>query len=73
MLYIDCGDLTEAKALRERLKCKSFDWYMKEIIPDLIKYYPTEVPPSAGSGKLKNIKSQLCITPTALPGKPVQV
>ena len=24
---LDCGDLTEAKALREKLKCKSFKWF----------------------------------------------
>ena len=67
MIYFDksqdCGDLTAAKALREKLECKSFKWYMNEIIPDLIKYYPPEVLPSGAWGQLRNVKSNKCIDP----------
>ena len=29
------GNITEQVALREKLKCHSFDWYLKNIIPDM--------------------------------------
>lgn len=49
---VDPGDLTEQKALREKLHCKSFDWFMKNIAFDLVKHYPPIVPIPGASGKI---------------------
>ncbi|KAH9527232.1 polypeptide N-acetylgalactosaminyltransferase 2 [Dermatophagoides farinae] len=33
--YVSFGDISERKALRQKLHCKSFDWYMKNVYPEL--------------------------------------
>ena len=38
--HVDPGDLTAVRAIREKLKCKPFSWFMKEIAYDVTKYYP---------------------------------
>ncbi|CAG5117613.1 unnamed protein product, partial [Candidula unifasciata] len=32
---ISFGDVSERKALKEKLKCRSFDWFIKEIFPEI--------------------------------------
>ena len=53
---IDPGDLEEQKALRQRLQCKSFKWFMTEVAPDIVKYYPPELPKPTRWGKVRSFK-----------------
>ena len=50
----DVGDLSEQLEIRERLKCKPFKWFMKEIAFDLPKKYPPVEPPDFASGEIRS-------------------
>ena len=49
---IETGDISAQLAIREKLKCKSFDWFMKEVAFDLPKKYPMVEPPTAAEGEV---------------------
>lgn len=49
---IDPGDLSEQKAIREKLQCRPFRWFMEEVAPDLVKVYPPVEPPDFASGRV---------------------
>lgn len=59
---IDAGDLQKQKEIRERLKCKSFKWFMEEIAFDLPKKYPPVEPPDYAHGVIRSVDSpHLCL------------
>lgn len=59
---VDAGDLTEQLAVREKLKCKSFDWFIKEVAPDLLDKYPPIPLPDFASGAIQSDENpSLCI------------
>lgn len=54
---VDPGDLTEQLKIRESLKCKSFDWFMKEVAFDLMDKYPPVEPPNFAFGAIQSISN----------------
>lgn len=52
---IDAGDLTKQRAIREKLQCKPFKWFMEEIAFDLPKKYPPVEPPDFASGTIRSV------------------
>ena len=57
---IDMGDISDQLALKQRLKCKSFDWFMTEVAYDVFDKYP-KLPPNKFWGELKNLGSSSCL------------
>ncbi|KAM9366208.1 polypeptide N-acetylgalactosaminyltransferase 18 isoform 2-T2 [Symphorus nematophorus] len=54
---IDIGDVSERKALRKRLQCKTFRWYLVNMYPEMRMYSDT-----IAYGVLKNsLKNDLCL------------
>ncbi|XP_053610097.1 putative polypeptide N-acetylgalactosaminyltransferase 9 isoform X3 [Plodia interpunctella] len=67
----DYGDITSRKMLREQLGCKSFEWYLTNIYPEL--FIPGE---SVAHGEIANRMSSMCVDSPAGPEdmkKPVNV
>lgn len=59
---MDPGDISEQVALRKRLNCKPFKWFMKEVAFDLVRHYPPVEPKDFVSGEIRNQEaSDLCV------------
>jgi polypeptide N-acetylgalactosaminyltransferase len=61
MRNAETGDLSKQRAVRERLQCRSFDWFMKEIAFDQDRFYPAVEPPDGGNGELRNVAAKKCV------------
>ncbi|NWR56834.1 GALT5 acetylgalactosaminyltransferase, partial [Bucorvus abyssinicus] len=53
---LDVGNLTQQIQLREKLRCKSFRWYLENVYPDL------DAPLVKASGLLVNVAVARCVT-----------
>ncbi|XP_068017016.1 probable polypeptide N-acetylgalactosaminyltransferase 8 isoform X2 [Melanerpes formicivorus] len=61
---IDLGDVSSRKELRKKLNCKGFDWYIKNIYPNLV-FLPNIV----GYGTMRNtLNGDFCVDQGAVPG-----
>ena len=61
IINLDAGDLTKQKAIREKLQCKPFKWFMENIAFDLYNYYPTVPPKPYAHGEIRSAAASLCI------------
>lgn len=53
----EVGDVTHRRVLREKLRCKSFDWYMKNVYPE--KFIPTRN--VRAYGRVSSLAENLCL------------
>jgi len=49
---LDPGDLTAQLAIRTKLHCKPFSWFMTHVAFDLTKKYPPVEPPVTADGEV---------------------
>lgn len=54
---LEVGDLSAQYEIRERLQCKPFKWFMKNIAFDLPKKYPPIEPPDFASGEVRFVET----------------
>uniref|UniRef100_A0A8C5TVX7 Ricin B lectin domain-containing protein n=1 Tax=Malurus cyaneus samueli TaxID=2593467 RepID=A0A8C5TVX7_9PASS len=56
VVKVDYGDVSVRKALRERLKCKPFSWYLENVYPD------SQIPRRYYSlGEIRNVETNQCL------------
>ncbi|XP_075555018.1 N-acetylgalactosaminyltransferase 7 isoform X2 [Dermacentor variabilis] len=58
--YYDAGDLSTQLALREKLKCKSFRWFMKNVAYDVLKNFPL-LPRNLYWGEIRHDATGQCL------------
>uniref|UniRef100_A0A6A7FN03 Polypeptide N-acetylgalactosaminyltransferase n=1 Tax=Hirondellea gigas TaxID=1518452 RepID=A0A6A7FN03_9CRUS len=70
---LNAGDITGELAIKERLQCKSFKWFLENIATDMVKIYPPFPDPDFANGTLRNVESGQCLdTGGRTVGDPIQ-
>ncbi|CAF0842204.1 unnamed protein product [Adineta ricciae] len=59
--HVDAGNIKKQVALREKLRCKSFKWFMENVAFDLPQYYPPVPLPAYAEGEIRSTAADLCI------------
>lgn len=57
--YLEMGDISEQLALKERLGCKSFSWFMENVAYDVLDKYP-QLPENIYWGELISSANGKC-------------
>lgn len=58
--YVEMGDITKQKQLKEDLKCKDFKWFMENVAYDIYAQFP-KLPPNKYWGSFKSASNNLCL------------
>lgn len=56
----DAGDVTDQLKIKDRLQCRSFDWFMKEVAYDVLKHFPY-LPRNVQWGHIKPVLDGQCL------------
>lgn len=71
--YYDSGDISSQVAIRDRLQCKSFDWFMKNVAYDVYKNFP-QLPANVKWGEVRSLAADECLdTGSSAPPQTVHV
>lgn len=57
--YLDMGDISEQVRLKEKLQCKSFQWYMDNVAYDVFDKFPP-LPANLHWGELRSVATEMC-------------
>ncbi|XP_058802704.1 N-acetylgalactosaminyltransferase 6 [Phymastichus coffea] len=69
---LDPGDLSEQKALRRRLRCRPFKWFIEEVAFDLVEAYPPVEPEDLAFGEVRSLGAGgLCLDVARRAGRDV--
>lgn len=58
--FADMGDISGPLKLKDRLNCKSFDWYMENIAYDVFDKFP-KLPPNLQWGDIRSVANLECL------------